>query len=84
MQVCLTACVCVYACVILTANLQFTLHNILSTVVDCLADVDPSVEGAGLAYLQRQHSLFAEHAVLGLIRDVHLVFVPGDFGLRGG
>lgn len=27
--------------------------------------------------------MFTEHPVLGLVRDVHLVLVPGHFGLTG-
>lgn len=66
---------------ILTANLQFTLHHVLSAGVHRFAHIHPPVEQTGLTDLQRQDALLTEHPVLGFIRDVHLVFVPGHFGL---
>lgn len=68
-------------CVILTANLQFTLHNVFTAVVHRFAGVHSTVKRAGLAYLQGQDSLLTEHSVFGFAGDVHLVFVPGHFGL---
>lgn len=67
---------------ILTANLQFTLHDILPAVIHGSARVHATVERARLPDLQRQNTFFAEHSVLGFIRDVHLVFVPGHFRLK--
>lgn len=66
----------------LTANLQFTFHYVFPAVVDGLAHVHAPVEGTGFTDLQRQDALFAQHPVLGFVWDVHLVFVPGHFGLR--
>lgn len=66
---------------ILTANLQFTLHYVFAAVVHRFACIHSSVEQTGLADLQRQDTLLAEHSVLGFVRDVHLVLVPGHFGL---
>lgn len=68
---------------ILTANLQLALHRVLPAVIDRLAHVNSAIEGTGFADLQRQDAMLAEHPVLGFIRDVHLVFVPGDFRLTG-
>lgn len=66
---------------LLTANLQFTLHYVFSAVVDRFARIHSPVEWTGLTDLQRQDALLTEHPVLGFICDVHLVLVPGHFGL---
>lgn len=66
---------------ILTANFQLTLDHVLSALVDGFAHVDAAVERTRLADLERKHTLLAEHAVLGLIGEVHLILIPGDFGL---
>jgi len=51
----------------LRANLQFTLHDVLSTVVDCFAHIHSPIERTGLTDLQRQNTLPTEHPVLGFI-----------------
>lgn len=51
----------------LRANLQFTLHCVFSTGVDCFAHVHPPIEQTGLTDLQRQNTLLTEHPVLGFI-----------------
>lgn len=68
-------------CRILTANLQFTFHHVFSAGVDCFARVHSPVERTRLPDLQRQDAVLAEHPVLGFVCNIHLVFVPGHFGL---
>lgn len=68
---------------VLTADLQFTLHSVLPAAVHRLARVHPPVKWTRLPNLQRQDAVVAEHPVLGLVGEVHLVFVPGHFGLTG-
>lgn len=68
---------------VLTADLQFTLHSVLPAAVHRLARVHPPVKWTRLPNLQRQDAVVAEHPVLGLVGEVHLVFIPGHFGLTG-
>jgi len=51
----------------LRANLQFTLHDVLSTVIDCFAHIHSAIERTGLTDFQRQNTLLTEHPVLGFI-----------------
>lgn len=66
---------------VLTANLQFTLYSVLPAVVHRLAGVHSAIKRTRFPNLQRQDAVVTEHPVLGFIGEVHLVFVPGHFGL---
>lgn len=68
---------------VLTADFQFTLHSVLPAVVHRLARVHSPVKWTRFTNLQRQDAVVTEHAVLGFFGEVHLVFVPGHFGLTG-
>lgn len=73
----------VFLPVTLTANFQLTLDGILPAVVDCLAHVNPAIEGTRFTDFQCQNSVLTEHSVLCLVGDIHLVLVPGHFRLTG-
>lgn len=66
---------------VLTADLQFTLHHVLPAAVHRLARVHSPIKWTRFTDLQSQNAVVTEHPVLGFIGDVHLVFVPGHFGL---
>lgn len=68
---------------VLTADLQLTLHGVLSAGVHGLARVHSPIKWTRLTDLQRQDAVVTEHPVLGFVGQVHLVFVPGHFGLTG-
>lgn len=70
-------------CPVLTADLQFTLHHVLPTAVHRFARVHSPIKGTRFTDLQSQNAVVTEHPVLGFTGDVHLVFVPGHFGLAG-
>lgn len=74
---------CIFLSKTLTPNFQLTLHCVLPAVIDCLAHVNPAIKGTRFTDLQGQNSVLAEHPVLGLIWDVHLVLVPGHLRLMG-
>lgn len=67
---------------LITSDIQSALYFSFTTLVNGFTGVKASIKWSGFPNLQGQHTLFTEHAVFGIPREIHFVFVPEYLWLR--
>lgn len=60
----------------ITSDIQFALYFSFTTLINSFTGVKATIKWSGFPDLQGQHTLFTEHAVFGVPREIHFVFVP--------